>query len=125
MDKMISFEYYQSSKGEADFISFLESLPTKDQVKLLAVIEKTEKYGIAVAIQNQWVKKLDHHLFELRSKVGSNIQRVIYFHVVENRYVITHGFTKKTNKTPELEKKRAHKIRERFMEEENNGNYKS
>lgn len=32
-------------------------------------------------------------------------------------YVITHGFTKKTDKIPENEKKRAREIRKKFMEE--------
>ncbi|WP_436896562.1 type II toxin-antitoxin system RelE/ParE family toxin [Mammaliicoccus sciuri] len=43
----------------------------------------------------KWVKKLENNLYEIRSKRGNNIQRVIYFRVVDNRYVITHGFTKK------------------------------
>ncbi|WP_450088767.1 type II toxin-antitoxin system RelE/ParE family toxin [Paucilactobacillus wasatchensis] len=34
-------------------------------------------------------------VFELRNKVGSNIQRAIYFHVEDTRYVRTHEFTKK------------------------------
>ena len=62
------------------------------------------------AARNQWVKKLETNLYELRSKVSSNIQRVFYFHVVDNRYVITHVFTKKTDKTPENEKKRARDV---------------
>ena len=81
----------------------------------------SEKYGMSEAARNQWVKKLETNLYELRSKVSSNIQRVFYFHVVDNRYVITHGFTKKTDKTPENEKKRAREIRKKFMEELPNG----
>ena len=53
--------------------------------------------------------------------MSSNIQRALYFHVVGNRYVITHGFTKKTDKTPENEKNRAREIRKKFMEELPNG----
>ena len=115
------FEYIKRSDGTSEFEDFLDSLPEKDAVKLLAVIEKTEKYGLPVAARNQWVKKLETNLYELRSKVSSNIQRVFYFHVVDNRYVITHGFTKKTDKTPENEKKRAREIRKKFMEELPNG----
>lgn len=115
------FEYIKRPDGTSEFEDFLDSLPEKDVVKLLAVIEKTEKYGISVAARNQWVKKLETNLYELRSKVSSNIQRVFYFHVVDNRYVITHGFTKKTDKTPENEKKRAREIRKKFMEELPNG----
>lgn len=92
-------------------------------------VSSHEELGLILAffqaILNQWVKKLESNLFELRSKVGSNIQRAIYFHVVGDRYIITHGFTKKTQKTPEPEKKRARETRDRFLKEENNGNSKS
>ena len=125
MEKKLVFEYVRASDGTSEFEKFLDSMPLKDAAKLLAVIEKTEKYGLLVAAQNQWVKKLESNLFELRSKVGSNIQRAIYFHVVGDRYIITHGFTKKTQKTPEPEKKRARETRDRFLKEENNGNSKS
>lgn len=43
------------------------------------------------------------NLYELKSKVSSNIQRALYFHVKGPEYVITHGFTKKTPKTPPAE----------------------
>ncbi|WP_373711177.1 type II toxin-antitoxin system RelE/ParE family toxin [Jeotgalibaca porci] len=125
MEKKLVFEYIRNPDGTSAFETFLDSLPLKDAAKLLGVLEKTEKYGLLLAAQNQWVKKLEPNLFELRSKVGSNIQRALYFHVVGDRYVITHGFTKKTQKTPEPEKKRAREIRDRFLEEENNGNSKS
>ena len=115
------FEYIKRPDGTSEFEEFLDSLPEKDVVKLLAVIEKTEKYGISVAARNQWVKKLENNLYEIRSKVSSNIQRALYFHVVDKQYVITHGFTKKTDKTPESEKKRAREIRKKFMEELPNG----
>ncbi|HAQ7055824.1 TPA: type II toxin-antitoxin system RelE/ParE family toxin, partial [Enterococcus faecium] len=68
-----------------------------------------------VAQRLKWVKKLDTNLYELRSKVGSNIQRAIYFHVVNGRYVITHGFTKKTEKTPISELKHAKELREEWF----------
>jgi phage-related protein len=48
----------------------------------------------------KWLKKLDTNLYEIRSKVGSNIQRGIYFHWEDNKFINTHGFTKKTDKTP-------------------------
>lgn len=115
------FEYIRRSDGTSEFEDFLDSLPEKDAVKLLAVIEKIEKYGIPIASRNKWVKKLENNLYEIRSKVSSNIQRALYFHVANNRYVITHGFTKKTDKTPENEKNRARKIRRKIMEELSNG----
>ena len=40
---------------------------------------------------------------EIRLKCPNSIQRALYFHVINNRYIITHGFTKKTQKTPPRE----------------------
>ncbi|AYM01769.1 type II toxin-antitoxin system RelE/ParE family toxin [Levilactobacillus brevis] len=56
----------------------------------------------------RWSEKV---LYELRSKTSSNIQRALYFHVTGSRYIITHGFTKKTQKTPAAEIKHALALR--------------
>ena len=55
-------------------------------------------------------------IFELRAKVGTNITRVMYFFVVGNRAVLTHGFIKKTQKTPVRELQRAKDIRDDYLE---------
>ena len=86
-----------------DKIQFVHDLPYKDRIKLLTTIQKIEEKGIQIAIRMKWVKKLDNNLYEIRSKFGSNIQRAIYFQKVNNEYIITHGFTKKTQETPKRE----------------------
>ena len=50
-------------------------------------------------------------IYELRSQESSNIARVFYFFIVGNKIILTHGFVKKTQKTPpgELEKARRYK----------------
>lgn len=117
--KYPKFEFYQRPNGRVEFIEFLENLPQKDQQKLLTVIRAIENQGLLVSQRMEWVKKIDSELFEIRSKVSSNIQRALYFHVVGNRYVITHGFTKKTQKTPEKEISHARKMMKEFKEREN------
>lgn len=64
----------------------------------------------------RWVKKLEgqKNLYELRSKISRNIQRTLYFHVEGTRYVITHGFTKKSQKTPVKEIRHALEIRKEW-----------
>ena len=54
-------------------------------------------------------------MYEIRAKRGNNVQRVVYFHLVGNRYLITHGFTKKNMKTPENEIIHAKMIREKYL----------
>lgn len=117
--KRLTFESYKRSNGHDEFIEWLRTLPKKDSAKLLRTIDKTEEQGLLVAQRLQWVKKIDVNLYELRSKLGSNIQRALYFHVQSNRYVITHGFTKKTQKTPTTEITHALALRKEWLENEN------
>ena len=78
--------------------NFITHSLQKDRNKLRATIDMIEEAGIQAAIQLEWVKKLDSEIYEIRSKISSNIQRALYFHVRNNQYIITHGFTKKTQK---------------------------
>lgn len=116
------FEFYQRPNGKVEFIDFLEKLPKKDQAKLLSVIKSIENNGLLVSQRMEWIKKLDSDIFEIRSKVSSNIQRALYFHVVDDRYIITHGFTKKTQKTPEKEISHARKMMIEFKENDHANN---
>lgn len=100
--------------GNSEFEDFLNSLSDKDFAKTLYTIESIENEGILIAINMQWVKKLRDDIFEIRIKQGSNIQRVLYFHKIENNYIITHGFTKKTDKVPPKEIRKALKLKEKY-----------
>lgn len=111
------FISYTRPNGHNEFEEFYNSLPIKDRNKLRATIDMIEDAGIQAAIQLEWVKKLDSEINEIRSKVSSNIQRALYFHMKNNQYIITHGFTKKTQKTPIKEIKRAKQIKCEFEEE--------
>ncbi|MDB1687147.1 type II toxin-antitoxin system RelE/ParE family toxin [Enterococcus casseliflavus] len=116
MDKP-KFEFYERPNGHNEFIEFFEQLPEKDQKKMLAVIANVEEHGILIAQKMKWVKKLGDNLFELRSGMGGNIQRALYFHWLGSKFIITHGFTKKTQKTPIPEIAKAIEIRKEFEEE--------
>lgn len=115
----ISFESYKRPNGHDEFVEWYSTLPEKDKAKLLRTISETQKNGLLVAQRLKWVKKIDENLYELRSKVGSNIQRGIYFHVDHGRYIITHGFTKKSEKTPKVEIEHSKELRKEWFDNEN------
>jgi len=48
-------------------------------------------------------KHLEDGIFEIRTKFGSDITRVLYFFVIGRRIILTNGFVKKTQKTPASE----------------------
>ncbi|HAT54969.1 MAG TPA: addiction module toxin RelE [Lactobacillus sp.] len=106
------------SFGE-EFKVFLSNLPVKDAQKLMWTIRTVENIGILESSRLQIIKRIEKNLFELRSIEGSDIQRGLYFHVQNNRYFISNGFTKKTRKTPTYEIRRARQIRHLYMEDKN------
>ena len=117
------FVFYTRPNCHNKFLEFIDQLPLKDKAKLLTMIYQVQEHRIQISLQMEWVKKIDSDIFEIRSKVSSNIQRALYFHVSNNRYVITHGFTKKTQKTPKSEIKRAKTIKKEFEEEVKHANH--
>ena len=62
-------------------------------------------------------KPLDDGIFEIRSKQGSNISLVLYFFVAGRKVILTNGFVKKTQKTPQREIDRAKRHREDYKRE--------
>ena len=112
------FEFCEGANGHNEFLEFYNTLPYKDRRKLMATIEIIEKEGMIVAFQLELVKKIDYEIYEIRSKISSNIQRVLYFHSNNNNYIVTHGFTKKTQKTPVREIQHAKMIKVEYEEEQ-------
>lgn len=112
--KKPQFEFVKRKDGSSEFVEFINSIPEKDAAKLLATIKKTEEHGLLIAQRMEWIKKMDSDLYELRSKVGSNIQRAIYFQKIENKFLITHGFTKKSQKTSKSEIEHAKNVKKLY-----------
>ncbi|AYM01998.1 type II toxin-antitoxin system RelE/ParE family toxin [Levilactobacillus yiduensis] len=119
MEKL-EFHSYKRPNGHDEFVEWVRGLPKKDRAKLLRMISQIEDNGLLPAQRLQWIKKVDVNLYEIRSKTGSNIQRALYFHVVRGEYLITHGFTKKSQKTPKRELQHAKDLRkEWYLNHEN------
>lgn len=101
---------------KTEFEDFLNALPAKDAGKLLYTIENVEKYGWEISKRKKWIRKLDKNLYEIRARQASDYQRAVYFRYIDGQYVLTHGFSKKTNKTPEVEIEKAKYRRKNYLE---------
>ena len=84
---------------------------------MLRSIQALQEMGTALRMPLS--ESLGDGIFELRAKVGTNISRVMYFFVIGNRAVLTHGFIKKTQKTPPRELQRAKDIRDDYLKRMN------
>ncbi|WP_411162804.1 type II toxin-antitoxin system RelE/ParE family toxin [Lactobacillus johnsonii] len=111
----LNFEFYTRPNGHTEFQEYLSELNEKERAKLLARIYMISLNGIKVGIEHDWVKPLEKNLYEIRSRVSNNQYRGIYFHVDGDHYVITHGFTKKTRKTPLKEIEHAKTLRTEYF----------
>ncbi len=75
--------------------------PSEIEKKLILTMVMIQKLGIHRSLKNQFVKKIrGKNIFEIRSRLGNNIQRILYFTVDGELLVLTNRFTKKTQKTP-------------------------
>jgi phage-related protein len=101
--------FYRKVSGECPVEEFLDSLPSKVAQKVIWVLKLVEDLE---RVPPQYFCKLadTEDIWEFRIKLGSNIYRVLGFWDA-NQVVLTHGFIKKTQKTPPQEIDRAESYR--------------
>lgn len=108
--------FYQKEDGTEPAREFLFELDGKMRAKMLKTIDLLEDYG--TDLREPYSKFLEDGIFELRTKIGSNISRLLYFFVIGKKVVLTNGFVKKTDKTPVQEKERAKRYRADYLRRE-------
>lgn len=91
-------ENYVKVNGTEPVEEFLDSLPPKDEAKVLRTIQLLEEFGNE--LKKPHFDYMGDGMYELRTRVSSNIHRVLYFHYQHGCFILLHGFTKKTQKTP-------------------------
>ena len=90
-------------------------------MKERAKIFETINYFLELKNNNLPIKeKLSKHIedgiFELRTYLSDRIARTLYFYLKGAKVIITHGFIKKTQKTPSKEIERAKVLRKIYNE---------
>lgn len=95
---MFDIEFYHLPNGDAPVEDFLDSLDLKMRSKALHSLALLEEFGNRLQMPHS--KAMGDGLFELRIKFSSDISRIFYFFVVNNKIILTNGFIKKSQKTP-------------------------
>jgi phage-related protein len=111
-----NIEFYEKENKDIPVKYFLDSLPDKHKAKAYREIDLLAKYGIM--LKEPYVKDIKRKeykgLWELRIKFASDISRIFYFMPIKDRFVLLHGFVKKTDKIPDNELKMAKKYMEEY-----------
>ena len=79
------------------------------RIKAIDSLDLLEEYGNKLRLP--YSKALNDGLFELRIKFSSDISWIFYFFFIGNKIVVTNGFVKKTQKTPQTELAKARKYK--------------
>ena len=98
---MFDLEFYELPSGEKPVETFLDSLDKKMRAKAVHGLAILEEFGNT--LREPHSKPVGDGLFELRIKFASDISRIFYFFVVDNKIILTNGFIKQTMKTPKSE----------------------
>lgn len=94
-------EFYDKADGSEPAKEFILSLDLKMRAKVLRTVALLRDAG--PSLREPYSKPLDDGIFEIRTKFGSDITRVLYFFMVGQKIILTNGFIKKTQKTPASE----------------------
>lgn len=109
-------DYFKKVDGSCPAEEFIDSLNDKMRAKVFRLIMLLEQNGNE--LREPYSKPLEDGIFELRAKQGTDITRVLYFFVIGRKIIMTNGFAKKTQKTPQSEIDLAKKYRAEYLERE-------
>jgi len=103
---------------ENHFSEFLKKQPVKVQNKIFKIIEAIETLE---RVPTNYLKMLvgTDGLYEARIQLGSDIWRVFCFFNNGKLVVLLNGFTKKTQKTPKNEIKKAQQLMQKYYNNKN------
>jgi phage-related protein len=91
-------EYYVDSKGREPVADFIDSLSIAGQAKAVRLIDLLADYG--VLLKEPYTRQIKGKLRELRITDRRGEVRILYFAFTKRRFILLHGFNKKTRKTP-------------------------
>jgi phage-related protein len=105
--------FYRTADGKCPVQEFIDSLPGKVAQKIVWVLKLLEDLEI---VPSSYFKKLvgTEEIWECRIQFGSNTYRIFCF-FIDNSVILTHGFVKKSQKTPAGEIERAEAYRRDFL----------
>lgn len=116
MEKKYQVLFFEKSDGTFPAEEYINSLDNKLSAKVYRILTMIEDNG--PELRAPYSSHLDDGIFEVRAQIGTNLSRVLYFFVIGKRVIATHGFTKKTQKTPSSEINKAKIYRSEFLEKE-------
>ena len=93
--------FYETVDGRKPAEEFIEALDAETQDKFIIKQQLLQDFG--PQLRHPHTDHLEEGVFELRFKGKEGQIRVLFFFFYGKRIIFTHGFIKKTRKTPRKE----------------------
>ena len=102
--------FFTDARGASPVQEFIHKLPEPEKAKVIWVIDLLAEYGIHLSMPHS--RPFGEDLWELRAGAG----RIFYFTFEGRRFVLLHGYVKKTQRAPAREidtaRRRMHEYKE-------------
>ena len=111
---MRTVNFFKTQSGRSPVEEFIDSLNGKQAQKVAWVLRLVEELDV---VPIQYLKKLVNtdDIWEVRIQFGGDIFRLLGFFENETLVILTNGFAKKTQKTPQKEIVKAEQIRKKYF----------
>ena len=106
--------FYRTETGKCPVEEFLNSLPPKETQKVAWVLRLIQELN---KVPSQFFKKLtdSEEIWECRIQIRSKAYRIFSFFFDGDTLVLTHGYSKKSQRTDVKQIKRAEKYRRDYL----------
>lgn len=114
-------EFYQSPSDNPVVYDWFLEQESKVKARFAQIFDLLQDKGTSVGMP--YVRPLvNTKLYEIRVEQSTNIYRIFYFAYTGRRFILLHGFQKKTQKTPKKEIELAESRRKEFLAQEQRNN---
>lgn len=107
-------EFYRTQDGKCPVEDLLDALDDKEAQKVLWVLRLIERLD---RVPPKYLKKLidTEDIWECRIPAQRGTYRLFAFFIGGNRLIVTHGYSKKTQRTGRREIRRAERYRQDYL----------
>ena len=91
---MFEIDYYNLPNGDIPVKQYINSLNNNMRAKALSSIDILSNFGNK--LREPYSKPVGNGIYELRIRFARDIARIFYFFIINNKIILTNGFTKKT-----------------------------
>ncbi|MDM7988655.1 MAG: type II toxin-antitoxin system RelE/ParE family toxin [Smithella sp.] len=105
--------YYETKDGRCPVKEFIDSRGVSNRAKIFNWLKQLETHG--PNLPRPYADLLTDGIHELRIKLSGDQVRIIYFFCYRDFIILTHAFTKSTDRVPEGEIRMAIQYREDFL----------